>query len=128
MLRISRTRSYLVPVVLRTLDIVEVLRKSDSPLKANELAATSQISRSTTYRILRTLLERGYVCQNLDGSYSIQHAANTNIIPSTRRNLLASLQQTLNNASDLSGDEIVEMLLVILRALRREQRDSNETK
>jgi DNA-binding Lrp family transcriptional regulator len=59
MLRLSQTRFYVVPAVLRTLDILELLYASKSPLKTNEIAEKAGISLSSTYRILRTLVQRG---------------------------------------------------------------------
>lgn len=60
-------RSYVVPVVERTFDILESL--NTTPRKASEIADGTGIARSTTYRILRTLVRRGYVAQVASGGY-----------------------------------------------------------
>lgn len=117
MLRLSNTHSYRVPVVGRTLDIFEALRKSASPLSANEIADITRTSRSTAYRILRTLLERGYVYQSLDGKFSTQKAGSSGIIPRAECSPLVSLSRNLDDSADLSGKEVVELLIAVLQPL-----------
>src|SRR5580700_6372372 len=73
MLKLSRNRFYSVPVVMRTLDILEYLYKCESPLKTNEISDSLRVPRTTTYRILRTLVHRGYVFQDLDGRFSLNN-------------------------------------------------------
>src|SRR5580700_5081547 len=81
MLRLSKSRSYSVPVVERALDILEVLYGSHCPLKTNDISRLSRVSRSTTYRILRTLAQRGYVFQNLEGEFSVKYLDSKKIVP-----------------------------------------------
>jgi len=38
MLRVTKSRFYVVPVLMRTLDILELLCESDIPLKSNEVS------------------------------------------------------------------------------------------
>jgi hypothetical protein len=85
MLRLSKARSYSIPVVVRTLDILELLSRSDSPLKTNEISDRARVSRSTTYRILKTLVQRGYVSQDLDGRFSFSDPDNARITPIRRK-------------------------------------------
>ena len=119
MLRLSKSQTYTVPIVLRTLDIVELLHRSDFPLKAREIASITTISNTTTYRILRTLLERGYVVQNVDGEFIIGHSANLRALPFAGTNSLVPLIESLNGENEPSSDQIVELLLAVLQALRR---------
>ena len=69
MLKLSKGRSYRVPVVARTLDILECLFHSPSDLKLADIVEQTNIAHSTAYRILRTLEERGYVSHCLGGGY-----------------------------------------------------------
>jgi DNA-binding IclR family transcriptional regulator len=117
MLRLSNTHSYRVPVVIRTLDIFETLRKSATPLSANVIADRTRTSRSTAYRILRTLLERGYVTQNLDGKFSARKAIRAGILPREEYSPLVSLSRNLEDSAELSGREVVELLVAILQPL-----------
>lgn len=60
-----------VQVLDRAIDILEELAHSREPLGLSELARKTEISKTTVHRILQTLLERGYVEQNLEGAYDI---------------------------------------------------------
>ncbi len=71
MLRIRKSRFYHVPVIMRTIDILEYLKSCAHPLKANEISLATKIPRSTVYRILRTLVYRGYVLQDLEGRFAV---------------------------------------------------------
>jgi hypothetical protein len=117
MLRVSKSRSYSVPVVVRTLDILEVLHGSDCPLKTNEISSLARVSRSTTYRILRTLVQRGYVFQSLDGEFSVKHSDCKRIVPMGREDL-PSASMCTERESNLSTDQLIEILLGFLQALR----------
>lgn len=65
-------RSYLIPVLSKALMIMEVLKRSDRPLNVHELADATGVSKSTTYRILRTLSAHGYLPDGADGVYSFK--------------------------------------------------------
>lgn len=128
MLRFAKSQTYTVPVVLRTLDIVELLNRSGPPLKAKEIAAITKISHSTTYRILRTLLERGYVVQNVDGQFNIRQSAEVKIARCGGGSSLVSFLECLSVGNEPSGDQIVEALLAFLHALRRGRTSQAKTK
>lgn len=78
-------RYYKVPVVERTFDILELLQKTSRPLKMAAIAEETGVARSTTYRILRTLVSRGYALQSTDGGYSgaLSEAAGREIMTRT---------------------------------------------
>jgi len=118
MFRLSKTRSYCVPVVRRTLDILELLYRHNSPLKTNEISDLTRIPQSTTYRILRTLMERGYVLQNVDGQFSVRSSTAAKIIPIMKEDPSGSLCLALNSDANLTADQIVETLLAFLQILR----------
>ena len=117
LLRLSKSRSYSVPVVERTLDILEVLHGSDCPLKTNEISSIAKVSRSTTYRILRTLVKRGYVLQNLDGEFSVKRSDFERIVPTRRKDRSVDSMHT-EPESNLSTDELIEILQGLLQGLR----------
>ena len=119
MLRLSKTRSYSVPIILRALDILDLLSGSKTPLKTNEIADAMQIPRSTTYRILRTFLERGYIYQNLEGQFGVQHSITSKIVPITRGSPTNSLSEALDFQTEPSSDQIIEILLAVLQGLKR---------
>lgn len=113
MLKITKSRFYLVPVLMRTLDILEALSNSDGPLKMNEISQKTGISKATTYRILRTLVYRGYVSQDIEGRFSMLRMEWTT--PQSRATIAesASLGET-----GLTGDQIIEVLHNVLQTLR----------
>ena len=119
MLRLSKTRSYSVPIILRALDIFELLSDSKTPLKTNEIADALRIARSTTYRILRTFVERGYIYQNLDSRFGVKDSKLRNIVPITRGPGSTSLNLALESDSNLSTDYVIEILLAVLDGSRR---------
>ena len=119
MLRLSKSRSYSVPVVLRTLDILELLSESDSPLKTNEISDRARVPRSTTYRILRTLAQRGYVSQDFDGRFRFRDLGNVRIVPIRREDPSNSSQGAGKPEVNVSADQLIEMLLTLLQGLRR---------
>ncbi len=118
MLRIKKTESYFVPIVLKTLDVIELLASENEALKTVHVARSLDISLTTTYRILRSLLQRGYVTQDSEGRYAL--AANA----------LAKLETPLRpdrnghayerrNIEELSREQIISMLELITGHLSR---------
>lgn len=79
MLRGTKKRFSGVPVLMRTLDIIEFLRESDSPLRMREISNATGISPSTTYRVLWTLVRRGYVVRDIEGRFSLLNRPEINI-------------------------------------------------
>jgi DNA-binding transcriptional ArsR family regulator len=119
MLRVSKSRSYSVPVVLHTLNIIEVLSESDFALKANEISDRAGVSHSTTYRILRTLVQRGYVSQDLDGRFRrFRDLDKPRIVPIIRVDQLNALHGAQEPETNVSADQLIEMLLALLQGLR----------
>jgi biotin operon repressor len=69
--KVVKSRFYIVPVLLHALDILEFVSRSHVPLRMDEIASETGVSRTTTYRILQTLVDRGYVFHDLNGKYSL---------------------------------------------------------
>jgi DNA-binding IclR family transcriptional regulator len=57
--------------VLKSLDVLDCLATNRRPLSAPELAKLCRMSRPTTYRLLTTLMARGYVMVDEDYNYSL---------------------------------------------------------
>jgi len=63
----NKIRSSYVQSIERALTILEALSKEEKPLELKELAKKVKLHKTTTHRILKTLMERGYV-ENIDSS------------------------------------------------------------
>lgn len=64
-------RLYLIPILSKALDILELLESENSSITLESIFQRSQISKTSIYRILKTFVHRGYVAQTPDGSYRL---------------------------------------------------------
>ena len=64
-------RLYLIPILSKALDILELLETETKPLTLELIYQRSEISKTSIYRILKTLVHRGYVAQTQDGAYRL---------------------------------------------------------
>ncbi|MFT4114692.1 substrate-binding domain-containing protein [Silvibacterium sp.] len=62
-------RLYLIPVLSKALDVLEILQNTTQPMTLAELHAKTRFSKTTVYRVMKTFVHRGYVAQLPDGSY-----------------------------------------------------------
>ncbi|SEF72028.1 ribose transport system substrate-binding protein [Bryocella elongata] len=62
-------RLYLIPVLTKALDILELLQNENQPMVLEAIHKRTKISKTTVYRILKTLVHRGYVSQTGDRQY-----------------------------------------------------------
>lgn len=62
-------RLYLIPVLTKALDILELLQTENQPMMLETIHKRTKISKTTVYRILKTLVHRGYVAQAGDRHY-----------------------------------------------------------
>ena len=69
MKRISPKRLYLIPVLSKALDILELLQNEREPVSLESINQRSNISKTTIYRILKTFVHRGYVARSENGLY-----------------------------------------------------------
>ncbi|HEY6852505.1 MAG TPA: helix-turn-helix domain-containing protein, partial [Terracidiphilus sp.] len=64
-------RLYLIPILSKALDVIELLEQSHAPVSLEDVYQKSQISKTSVYRILKTLVHRGYVAQAQNGQYRL---------------------------------------------------------
>ena len=126
MLRVTKSRFYVVPVLMRTLDILELLCESNIPLKSNEVSIATGVPQTTTYRILRTLVHRGYVAQDFEGRFTILSLpAKSGISP--RSPDPAAVYDLKFPKEDLSSDQVISILHRVIQALSlANERPANE--
>lgn len=66
------TCTYLVPVLGKAITIIRLLEEAKEALNVSEISEQTGVSKSTTYRILRTLSAYGYIPQGTWGVYSLR--------------------------------------------------------
>jgi ribose transport system substrate-binding protein len=62
-------RLYLIPVLSKSLDILEVLQSENEPMTLEQIHRRTRISKTTVYRVLKTFVHRGYLSQLPDNTY-----------------------------------------------------------
>jgi len=69
--RTGPPRLYLIPVLSKALDILELLQNENQPKSLEEIYQRTNISKTTVYRILKTFTHRGYIAQSENGLYRL---------------------------------------------------------
>ncbi len=64
-------RLYLIPILSKALDVIELLEQSHAAVSLEDVFQKTQISKTSVYRILKTLVHRGYVAQTQSGQYRL---------------------------------------------------------
>ncbi len=67
----STKRLYLIPVLSKALDILELLQAEGEPMSLESIHRRSAVSKTTVYRILKTFVHRGYLSRGTDGLYRV---------------------------------------------------------
>jgi hypothetical protein len=62
-------REYIVPVLLKSLKILELLRNHPEGMKIDLIHAKTGVAKSTVYRIVRTYVASGYIDYSSEGKY-----------------------------------------------------------
>jgi ribose transport system substrate-binding protein len=62
-------RLYLIPILSKALDILEVLESEKKAMSLEDIFQRLRISKTSVYRILKTFVHRGYLAQSQDGKY-----------------------------------------------------------
>ncbi len=65
----SPKRLYLIPVLSKALDVLEMVQRENQPISLESIYQRTHISKTTVYRILKTLSHRGYLTQSQNGLY-----------------------------------------------------------
>ncbi len=68
-MRRTTKRLYLIPVLSKALDILELLQQENQQMTLEAIHRQTKISKTTVYRILKTFVHRGYLSQSQDGLY-----------------------------------------------------------
>ncbi len=68
-MRKTTKRLYLIPVLSKALDILELLQAENQPMTLETIHRQTKISKTTVYRVLKTYVHRGYLSQSPDGQY-----------------------------------------------------------
>jgi len=64
-------RLYLIPILSKALDVIEMLEEKPAPVSLEDVYQKTRISKTSVYRILKTLVHRGYVAQSQSGQYRL---------------------------------------------------------
>jgi ribose transport system substrate-binding protein len=64
-------RLYLIPILSKALDVIELLEDNSAPASLEDVYRKTRISKTSVYRILKTLVHRGYVAQAQSGQYRL---------------------------------------------------------
>jgi ribose transport system substrate-binding protein len=64
-------RLYLIPILSKSLDVLELLEQTKGPIALEDVYQQTNISKTSVYRILKTLVHRGYVAQGESGQYRL---------------------------------------------------------
>jgi len=64
-------RLYLIPILSKALDVIELLEEHHAPLTLEDVYQETHISKTSVYRILKTLVHRGYLAQSQNGQYRL---------------------------------------------------------
>ena len=71
MARTKIKRLYLIPILSKALDVIELLEQHQTPLTLEDVYQRTHISKTSVYRILKTLVHRGYIAQSNNGQYRL---------------------------------------------------------
>lgn len=64
-------RLYLIPILSKALDVLEMLEQQNAAMTLEDVYQRTQISKTSVYRILKTLVHRGYVAHGESGEYRL---------------------------------------------------------
>jgi len=107
----STKRLYFIPILSKSLDVLETLQKSEEPMSLETVFQRTHISKTTVYRILKTLVHRGYLAQSPEGLYRV--AARPRKVcfglaqQSPRAAFCEAVRASLEDASKQAGVELL---------------------
>src|SRR5260370_26150600 len=68
-LRKTTKRLYLIPVLSKALDILELLQVENQPMTLESIHLQTKLSETTVYLVLKPVVHRGYLSQSPGGRY-----------------------------------------------------------
>jgi ribose transport system substrate-binding protein len=104
-------RLYLIPILSKALDVIELLEKEQTAQSLEDVYQKTNISKTSIYRILKTLVHRGYVAQAQSGLYRLVSRPRRLhfgfAVQSADLPFSIALTQTVTAAAAASGVELV---------------------
>lgn len=106
-------RLYLIPVLSKSLDILELLQAENRPMSLEVIHRRTRISKTTVYRVLKTLVHRGYLAQSPDGMY--RHVMRPKKLrfgfggQSAEMPFSEEVTKSLREAASASGIDLIEL-------------------
>lgn len=64
-------RLYLIPILSKAIDVLELLEEINNPVSLEDVYKKTNISKTSIYRILKTFVHRGYVAHTQNGLYRL---------------------------------------------------------
>jgi len=113
---------YFSRAVAKALETLEVLQAANDPLALNEVARRLQLSKTSAFRLLRTLQSSGCVTANEGGKYSLAPGVNSLVSTQTVARLLRAgipvlqqLSRQLRETTSLAAlfDNRMEVIAVV---------------
>jgi ribose transport system substrate-binding protein len=104
-------RLYLIPILSKALDIIELLEENHGPVSLEDVYQRTRISKTSVYRILKTLVHRGYVAQTQTGQYRLVSRPRRLrfglAVQSAELPFSAAVAQSVTSAAAAAGVELV---------------------
>ena len=104
-------RLYLIPILSKALDVIELLEQNNAPVSLEDVYQKTRISKTSVYRILKTLVHRGYVAQAQNGQYRLVSRPRRLrfgfAVQSAEMPFSVALAQSVTTAAAASGVELI---------------------
>jgi ribose transport system substrate-binding protein len=106
-------RLYLIPILSKALDIIDLFEQDHVPLSLEDVYQKTSISRTSVYRIVKTLFHRGYLAQTQNGLYRLVSRPRRLhfgfAVQSANLSFSKALSQSLSAAAAASGVELLTL-------------------
>ena len=104
-------RLYLIPILSKALDVIELLEQDNTPLTLEDVYQRTNISKTSVYRILKTLAHRGYLAQTPSGQYRLVSRPRRLrfgfAVQSAEMPFSEAVAQSVSGAASASGVELI---------------------
>jgi ribose transport system substrate-binding protein len=104
-------RLYLIPILSKALDVIELLEENHAPVSLEDVYQKTRISKTSVYRILKTLVHRGYVAQAQNGQYRLVSRPRRLrfgfAVQSAEMPFSVAVAQSVTSAAAASGVELI---------------------